>query len=77
MYSEDLTIHTPCTTHKILAHGFYFDLCSTFEAELQDVIPVVKASIAGTRVIGRMCVGNKNGLLLPQATTDQGTTFSC
>jgi hypothetical protein len=30
---------------------------STFEAEFADVIPVVKSSIAGTRVIGRMCVG--------------------
>lgn len=35
----------------------FFGLGSTFEAELGDVIPVVKASIAGTRVIGRMCVG--------------------
>lgn len=34
--------------------------CSTFEAELADVIPVVKVSIAGTRVIGRMCVGEIN-----------------
>lgn len=31
--------------------------CSTFEAELADVIPVVKTSIAGTRIIGRLCVG--------------------
>ncbi|XP_063904417.1 uncharacterized protein LOC135123561 isoform X2 [Zophobas morio] len=33
-------------------------------------IPVVKTSLAGCRVIGRMCVGNKNGLLIPEATTD-------
>ncbi|KAK4398102.1 Eukaryotic translation initiation factor 6-2 [Sesamum angolense] len=43
----------------------------TFEAELADVIPVVKSSIAGTRIIGRLCAGNKNGLLLPHNTTDQ------
>ncbi|KAL2649713.1 hypothetical protein R1flu_017841 [Riccia fluitans] len=49
------------------AENFY----STFESELSDYIPVVKASIAGTRVIGRMCVGNKRGLLLPNSTTDQ------
>ena len=24
-----------------------------------------------TRLVGRMCVGNKNGLLLPNSTTDQ------
>lgn len=31
--------------------------CSMFEAELADVIPVVKTSIAGTRIIGRLCAG--------------------
>lgn len=44
---------------------------SVFEAELADHIPVVKTSIAGTRLVGRMVVGNKNGLLLPNTTTDQ------
>ncbi|KAL4194944.1 hypothetical protein AMTRI_Chr05g70970 [Amborella trichopoda] len=43
----------------------------TFEAELADVIPVVKISISGTRIIGRLCVGNQKGLLLPHNTTDQ------
>eukprot|EP00005_Dracoamoeba_jomungandri_P003506 CAMPEP_0174258072 /NCGR_PEP_ID=MMETSP0439-20130205/7133_1 /TAXON_ID=0 /ORGANISM="Stereomyxa ramosa, Strain Chinc5" /LENGTH=244 /DNA_ID=CAMNT_0015341433 /DNA_START=87 /DNA_END=821 /DNA_ORIENTATION=+ len=42
-----------------------------FEAELKDHIPVVRASVAGCRVIGRLTVGNKNGLLLPNTTTDQ------
>lgn len=30
---------------------------STFEAELGAVIPVVKTSIHGTRIIGRLCAG--------------------
>lgn len=30
---------------------------STFETELGGVIPVVKASIDGTRIIGRLCAG--------------------
>jgi len=38
---------------------------------LADRIPVVYASLAGTRIIGRMCAGNKKGLLLPNTTTDQ------
>ena len=42
-----------------------------FESELSDHIPVIKTSIAGTRLTGRMCVGNRNGLLLPNSTTDQ------
>jgi len=41
------------------------------EAELADHIPTVYTSIAGTRLVGRMTVGNKNGLLLPNNTTDQ------
>ena len=44
---------------------------SVFEAELADHIPVVKTTIAGTRLVGRMTVGNKNGLLVPNSTTDQ------
>lgn len=28
-----------------------------FESELADVIPVVKTSIGGTRIIGRLCAG--------------------
>ncbi|XP_068912426.1 eukaryotic translation initiation factor 6-like [Tenebrio molitor] len=34
------------------------------------LIPVINTSLEGCRVIGRMCVGNKNGLLLPEATYD-------
>eukprot|EP00741_Cyanophora_paradoxa_P008966 tig00001415_g8679.t1 len=44
---------------------------SVFEAELADHIPVIHATIAGCRCIGRMTVGNKNGLLVPSTTTDQ------
>jgi translation initiation factor 6 len=41
------------------------------EAELSDDIPVVRTTLAGTRLVGRLCVGNKNGLLLPNNATDQ------
>lgn len=44
---------------------------SVFEAELQDVIPICHATIAGTRIIGRLTAGNKKGLLVPTSTTDQ------
>lgn len=44
---------------------------SVFESELADVIPVVHASIAGTRVIGRLTAGNRHGLLVPNTTSDQ------
>ncbi|VAH76283.1 unnamed protein product [Triticum turgidum subsp. durum] len=45
---------------------------SVFEAELAYTVPVVKASIGGMRILGTLCVGNKNGLLLPHTTNDQG-----
>jgi len=44
---------------------------SLFDAEVGDVVPVVHTSIAGCRIVGRLCVGNKNGLLVPNTTTDQ------
>lgn len=44
---------------------------SVFEAELQDVIPICHATIAGTRIIGRLTAGNRKGLLVPTSTTDQ------
>ncbi|XP_055955518.1 eukaryotic translation initiation factor 6 isoform X2 [Patella vulgata] len=44
---------------------------SIFEGELGETIPVVHASIAGCRIIGRLTVGNRNGLLVPNTTTDQ------
>merc|ERR1712062_68415 len=44
---------------------------SVFEGELGDTIPVIHTSIAGCRIIGRMVVGNRHGLLVPNSTTDQ------
>ncbi|CAI0399269.1 unnamed protein product [Linum tenue] len=55
----------------LVAIGGSESFYSIFESELADVIPVVKTSIGGIRIIGRQCVGNKNGLLLPHTTTDQ------
>jgi translation initiation factor 6 len=43
---------------------------SVFEGELSETIPVVHASIAGCRIIGRLTVGNRKGLLVPHSTTD-------
>lgn len=43
---------------------------SVFEAELAKHIPVVHTSIGGARIVGRLTIGNKNGLLVPNITTD-------
>lgn len=58
-------------TYCLVGIGGSENFYSVFEGELGDTIPVVHASIAGCRVIGRMCVGNRNGLLVPNTTTDQ------
>ncbi|XP_043463872.1 eukaryotic translation initiation factor 6 [Leptopilina heterotoma] len=57
-------------TYCLVAIGGSENFYSVFEAELAETIPVVHASIAGCRIIGRLCVGNKNGLLVPNTTTD-------
>lgn len=58
-------------SYCICALGGSQNFYSVFEAELADHIPVIQTSIAGTRIIGRMIVGNKNGLIVPSTTTDQ------
>jgi translation initiation factor 6 len=60
-------------SYCLLAYG-NSDYYKTFENEFKGHIPLVYASIGGTRVIGRMTCGNKNGLLLPNTTTDQEMT---
>lgn len=34
-------------------------------------VPIIKITIANTKIIGRMCVGNKNGLLVPETVTEE------
>uniref|UniRef100_A0A2P2JZW8 Eukaryotic translation initiation factor 6-2-like n=1 Tax=Rhizophora mucronata TaxID=61149 RepID=A0A2P2JZW8_RHIMU len=41
----------------LVAIGGSESFYSVFEAELADVIPVVKTSIGGTRIVGRLCAG--------------------
>lgn len=57
--------------YALIALGGAENFYSVFESELADHIPVIKTSIAGTRLVGRMTVGNKNGLLVPSSTSDQ------
>lgn len=59
----------------LVAIGASENFYSVFEGELADVIPVVHTSVAGCRIIGRLCVGNRHGLLVPSTTTDQELQF--
>lgn len=62
---------TLTNAYAIVAVGASENFYSVFEAELQDVIPICHATIAGTRIVGRLTAGNKKGLLVPTTTTDQ------
>ncbi|CAL4964130.1 unnamed protein product [Urochloa decumbens] len=56
-----------CLVPPGASEGFY----SVLDAELAGAVPVVRTSVAGTRIVGRLCVGNNRGLLLPHTATDQ------
>ncbi|KAK8048419.1 hypothetical protein PG994_010149 [Apiospora phragmitis] len=62
---------TLTNSYALTAVGASENFYSVFEAELQDVIPICRTTIAGTRIIGRLTAGNRKGLLVPTSTTDQ------
>ncbi|TFB01770.1 Eukaryotic translation initiation factor 6 [Trichoderma ghanense] len=62
---------TLTNSYALVALGASENFYSVFEAELQDVIPIVRTTIAGTRIIGRLTAGNRKGLLVPTTTSDQ------
>ncbi|KAI9653428.1 MAG: Eukaryotic translation initiation factor 6 [Trizodia sp. TS-e1964] len=62
---------TLTNSYAIVAVGASENFYSVFEAELQDLIPICHATIAGTRIVGRLTAGNRKGLLVPTSTTDQ------
>ncbi|RDA93361.1 hypothetical protein CP533_0314 [Ophiocordyceps camponoti-saundersi (nom. inval.)] len=62
---------TLTNSYALVALGASENFYSVFEAELQDVVPTVRTTIAGTRIVGRLTAGNRKGLLVPTTTTDQ------
>lgn len=69
--SSEIGVFAKLTNAYCLVASGASETMKVFENELADHIPVVYTSIAGVRIIGRLSVGNKNGLLLPNTTTDQ------
>lgn len=69
--NNDIGVFSKLTnSYCLVGIGGSENFYSVFEAELAETIPVVHTSIAGCRIIGRLCVGNKNGMLVPSSTTD-------
>lgn len=70
--SNDIGVFTKLTnSYCLVGIGGSENFYSVVEGELMDVIPVIHVSVAGCRIIGRMTVGNRHGLLVPIGTTDQ------
>ena len=57
-------------SYCMVASGGSENFYSVFEKELGPHIPVIHGSIANTKTVGRMCTGNKHGLIVPMCTTD-------
>ncbi|CAO1387242.1 unnamed protein product [Diamesa hyperborea] len=69
--NDDIGVFTKLTnSYCLVAIGGSEAFYSTFESELAETIPVVHASVAGCRIIGRLSVGNRKGLVLPSTATD-------
>jgi translation initiation factor 6 len=70
--NNDIGVFSKITnSYCLVAVGGSANFYSVFEAELNDVIPVIYTSVADCRIIGRMAVGNRHGLLVPMSTSDQ------
>ena len=70
--SNDVGVFAKLTnSYCLVGLGGSQNFYSVFEAELADHIPVIHTNIAGTPIIGRLVIGNKNGLIVPSSTTDR------
>ena len=69
--SNDIGVFSKLTNgYCLVAAGGSYNFYSVFESELGSFVPVVQATVGGTRIVGRTTAGNKNGLIVPNNTTD-------
>ena len=70
--SNDIGVFAKLTSaYCLVGLGGSENFYSVFESEVGAHIPVIHASVSGTRIVGRVTCGNKAGLLVPAITTDQ------
>ncbi|GMI36862.1 hypothetical protein TeGR_g6665 [Tetraparma gracilis] len=70
--SNEIGVFSALTNaYALCAIGGSENFYSVFEAELSEHVPVIHTSIGGVRLVGRLTVGNRRGLLVPSTTTDQ------
>jgi translation initiation factor 6 len=57
-------------SYCLIATGGNGGFISTLENEIGSDMPIITTTIGGIRSVGRLTVGNKHGLLVPEITTD-------
>jgi translation initiation factor 6 len=74
--SSDIGVFAKLTNaYCLVADSGSENFYSFFESDIGSQIPVIHTSIGGTKIIGRLTCGNKNGLLVPNTTTDLELQF--
>ena len=69
--SNDIGVFAKLTnSYCLVSNGGSENFYSFFETDIGSHIPVIHTSIGGTKIVGRLTCGNKNGLLVPNTTTD-------
>ena len=70
--SDDIGCFAVLTNaYCLCAPGASANFYAAFEQVLASHIPVIYCTIGTSRVIGRLCVGNKHGLVVPSIIDDQ------
>jgi len=70
--SSEIGVYATLTnSYCIVGHGGSENFYASFQQELEPHgIPVVHCTIGDMKIVGRLTVGNKHGLLVPNTTTD-------
>ena len=63
------------STYCLVSDDASQNVLQIINQETQGRIPIISASIAGTKIVGRMTAGNKNGLLVPTSITEEEYTI--
>lgn len=56
--------------YALVGHGTSENFFASVQHELEQHVPVVHCLIGDSRIVGRLTVGNRHGLLVPNTTTD-------
>lgn len=57
-------------SYCLIGNGTSYNTFSLFDQELSKYMPVVQCAVADTGLLGRLTVGNKRGLLVPNTIKD-------